>query len=65
MSWWFGSDKDDDLPPKPLTLNGEHGHINDNLRFVLKNQRRLFTRMNRVELLIFVAIGLGALGRFI
>ena len=46
-------------------MNGENGHINANLRFVIKNQRRLFTRMNRVELMIAAGIGLGVLGRFL
>ncbi len=51
MNWFFGNDKDDELPP-PMPMNGEHGHLNDNIRFLARGQRRIFTRLARIEILL-------------
>ena len=56
MNWFFGSDKDDELPPTPESMNGEHGYINDSIRFLAKGQRRIFTRLARIELLVGLGI---------
>ncbi len=55
LNWFFGSDEDDELMPPPEPMNGDHGHLYDSMNFLARGQRRIFTRLARIEL----AVGLG------
>ncbi|KKN54911.1 hypothetical protein LCGC14_0588040 [marine sediment metagenome] len=63
MKLWFGADSEDDLPVLP-SMNGEHEHIWKALIRVWNGQRRIHTRLARLEALIAlgVAVALLALG---